>query len=255
MLMRVFWGMSFIFFSLSGAVCQSSPTVRGFEVASIRLRQSPAHNIGISTSGLRLNAEAESVLGLIMYAYGLRKNQVSMPSLPWLEGASFDIAARAEGDGVPTNGEFRQMLQRLLAERFQLRIHREMREMPVYALVVGKSGPKFKESAPDVDGKGRINVNGRNCQVTLPKATMEDLIDEVANSLPGRPVVDRTGLTGTYGIQFTYTMNSRANRETPDLGDITIFSAVENQLGLRLVAQKELIEVLVVDDVQKPSEN
>ena len=148
------------------------------------------------------------------------------------------------------------MLQSLLADRFKLKIHREMREMPVYELVVGKNGPKFKESAPDANPMGHVNVIGRNYEVAIPKATMDEIVDQIANAFPGRPVLDKTGLTGTYDIRMTYTPSFRTNRESDsDLNDISIFTAVQDQLGLKLQARKALVEIVVLDHIEKPSEN
>jgi uncharacterized protein (TIGR03435 family) len=167
----------------------------------------------------------------------------------------WDIVAKAEGDAVPTHAEFQKMLQSLLTDRFQLKLHREMRETPVYALVVSKDGAKFKESDPDADSTGLYSMKGRNAVVTLPKATMSDVVDAVTNALLERPVVDRTGLTGTYNIKLTYTPNIGTNRDSQDLSDINVFQAVEEQLGLKLEARREPAEILVVDRVEKPSGN
>jgi uncharacterized protein (TIGR03435 family) len=226
---------------------------QSFEVASVRPHPGPAHSINITTSGPLLRAEAEFVNGLVLYAYNLKNYQ-----LDWAPGLKFDesmydIVAKAEGDGEPTKDEFRQMLQSLLADRFKLKVHREQREMPVYALVVGKNGPKFKESGPDAPLFGNHTVNGRNQTMALPKATME----QVASELPlyaGRPVLDKTGLTGTYAIRLEATPKFRMDRD-PDAGDISVFTAVQDQLGLRLEAQKAMVEVLVIDHVEKPTDN
>jgi uncharacterized protein (TIGR03435 family) len=145
------------------------------------------------------------------------------------------------------------MLQSLLADRFKLRVHHEQRETPVYVLSVGKGGPKFKESAPDAQASGRHGVNGRNQTMTLTKAAMDD----VAQNLwiyAGLPVLDKTGLTGAYEIKFEATPYYRLNRD-PDPSDISVFAAVQQQLGLKLDAQKAMIDVLVVDHVEKPSGN
>ena len=93
----------------------------------------------------------------------------------------YDILAKAPGSSTPNRGQFRQMLQTLLAERFNLRVHRELKQMPVYALVVGKNGPKFKESASDATFIGNHGVNGRNQTVTASKYTMTDLAQEIVD--------------------------------------------------------------------------
>jgi len=185
-------------FLAGAAFGQSGPQARRFEVASVKLHEGPMHVMGVQTSGQRLTADAANVRMLIMYAYGLKNFQISWPAPLWNDGDAFwDIVAKAEGDGIPTQAEFREMLQSLLAERFHLQFHRETHDMPVYALVVGKKGPKLKESAPDAVKGGRMTVEGRNYRVTRTAATMSGVVDVVANAFLDRPVVDRTGLTGT----------------------------------------------------------
>jgi len=237
----------------SGLLAQS---VRPFEVASVKPHTGPGR-VGISTSGPRLNAEPANLWVLIAYAYNLKPYQVpSTPPLLELGNEYYDIVAKAEGDAAPTKDEFRAMLQLLLADRFKLRVHRETRELSVYALVVGKNGPKFKPSAPDASPDTHYAASGRNWEATIPKATMDDVLRAIENSILDRPVVDQTGLKGTYDIKMTYTPNIPSNRASePGPDDISVFTAVEVQLGLKLEAQKAKLEVLVVEHVEKPSEN
>ncbi len=237
---------------------QPESTSRSFEVASVKLHPDPPQIINISTSGPRFRAEAEFVRGLIMYAYDLKNYQLpDSPAYAAVGDTMYDIVAKAEGDGEPTKAEFRQMLQSLLADRFKLKLHREQREIPVYVLVVGKTGPKFKESAADAKTSGHIGVNGRNQVMTLTKTTMEGVAGDLQIYVD-RPVVDKTGLTGTYDIKLEATPFFRLTRN-PDIpsdpADIDGFTAVQQQLGLKMEAQKAMMEVLVIDHVEKPSEN
>jgi uncharacterized protein (TIGR03435 family) len=234
-----------------------SAGVGGFEVASVKVHAEPPHIIGVKTTGMRLIADAETVRGLIMWAYNLKNFQVAGPGQESPVGDTFfDVVAKAEGEKAPSRGEFRQMLQALLADRFKLKVHRETREMPVYALVVGKNGPKLKPSAPDAGDGGRLQVVGRNYEHTVPKATMNDVVDGVANSMLDRPVVDQTGLTGTYDLKLVYTPE-RTMRQAAEghPEDLSIFTAVQEQLGLKLEPRRADVEILVVDHVEKPSEN
>jgi uncharacterized protein (TIGR03435 family) len=238
---------------LSGSAFGQSARV--FEVASVKVHERRGGRVGIATSGPRLTAEAKTVMGLVMYAWNLRSYQVlSTPALLPFGDIFYDVAAKAEGDSVPTADKFREMMQSLLADRFRLRVHRETRELPVYALVVGKSGPKFHESTEDADPVPHYVASGRNYDVTMRKAIMEDVIGAIDNSLVDRPVLDKTGLSGAYEIRMIYTPDTPPNRKAPDPDDISIFSAVE-RLGLRLEAQRAPIDVLVVDSVAKPSGN
>jgi uncharacterized protein (TIGR03435 family) len=239
-------------------VCLLIPCVlsaQSFEVASVRLHEKLGGTIGLSTSGPRLTAEAKTVQSLIMYAWELKSYQV--PESPVLRpfGDSFyDITAKAAGDFTPSPADFRKMMQALLADRFGLRFHREIRELPVYALVVDRAGPKLRASSANADPAIRYAAIGRNYDVTMPKGTMEDVVRAVENSLVDRPVIDKTGLTGTWNIHLIYTPDTPPNRRNPDPDDIGIFTAVR-ELGLRLEPQKSEVEVFVVDRLEKPSEN
>ncbi len=229
-----------------------------FEVASIRPHQGPLRvMMGFSSSGPRLNLEGYNAMQLVMEAYDLRGYQVrsAMAGADSQENVYYDIAAKAEGDATPSKREFRRMLQALLAQRFNLKIHRETREMPVYALIVGKNGPKFKQSAPDASEVALIGVHGRNQTISIPRESMESLAENVANSfMVDRPVVDRTGLTGTYDIQLEATPEFRIGRE-PQAEDVSVFTAVQEQLGLKLEPVKAPVQILVIDHIEAPSHN
>ncbi len=225
---------------------------QSFEVASIKVHPEPPHIIGITTSGPRFRAEAQMVGGLIMYAYNLQNYQLSQSNSKG-DDVYYDIEAKAEGDAAPTKDQFRQMVQSLLAERFQLKVHHEMRDTQVYFLVVGKNGPKLKPSAADATTSGNIGVKGRNQITTLSKSTLEELV-QMLPLYAGRPVINKTGLQGVYDIKFEATPLFRLNRD-PDPADISVFEAVQDQLGLKLEPQKAPIDVLVVDHVEKPTGN
>ncbi len=128
----------------------------------------------------------------------------------------YDVTAKADGETPPTKDEFHQMTRALLADRFGLKVHTEMREMPVYELVVGKSGLKMKESAPEAAWSNRTMVSGRNYVVTASKATMEDILRNIESSFPDRPVLDRTGLTGAYDVKMGYTPDTTSNPNNPN---------------------------------------
>lgn len=253
--------------ALCGAFAQSGPLASpplspagSFEVASIRVRQG-APQWKFAISGTRLTIESYTLFGLVKEAYNLQNYQIQMSDkLPLLSSMDtlYDITAKAEGDSIPTRDEFRQMLQLLLADRFQLKVHREQKEMPVYMLVVGKNGPKFHASAPDADPQAHFGFSGANNEygmATMPKTTMKGLADSLS-PVQGRPVLDKTGLTGTWDIKLFNTPEYKMSRgPEPNPGELSIFTAVQEQLGLRLDPQSAMVEVLVVDRVEKPSDN
>jgi uncharacterized protein (TIGR03435 family) len=254
--MRFAAGLLLIFVA-SGA---TSGTAFGqtFEVASIRVREG-APQWKFEISGTRLMIESYTLFGLVREAYGLQNYQfqrTGMPPLMLSNDTLYDINAKAEGDGIPTRAQFRQMLQALLADRFKLKVHRDSVETPVYALTVAKGGSKFKASAPDADPTVRVSCTpncSANYVLTMPKGTMEDLSHNLDLD---RPVVNQSGLTGTFDIKLTFTPEFRRNsRPEPDLNDISIFTAVQDQLGLKLEPAKAMIEMLAVDHAEKPSEN
>jgi uncharacterized protein (TIGR03435 family) len=242
---------------VSAVFGQSTPASLAFEVASVRPHHGPLSRIfDFSSSGPRVTLVSYPVKGLIMEAYKLKGYQVTFAaSVLQPEEIYYDIVATAPGSGTPNRGQFRQMLQTLLAERFNLRVHRELKEMPVYALVVGKNGPKFKESASDATFIGGHGANGRNQTVTASKYTMTDLVQDIVDYFfVDRPVVDKTGFAGTYDLKIEATPEFRMNRDS-EFGDISVFTAVQEQLGLKLESQRAPIEILVVDQVEKPSAN
>jgi uncharacterized protein (TIGR03435 family) len=237
----------------SFAFAQPAPHPPVFEVASIRPNPGPWRVLGgYSASGPRLTLEGYEVRNLIMEAFNLKRHEVAYPPVAM---EVYDIAAKAAGEGSLTRAEFRLMLQALLSDRFKFKYHREKRKILVYALVVGKNGPKFKEAAPDAPRVARGGVNGSNQSLTLSHGAMSTLADEIGNNFgPDRPVLDRTGLTGEYDIKLEATPEFRFNGHPPP-DSISVFDAVRDQLGLRLESQSVSIEVLVVDHIENPSRN
>ena len=234
---------------------QSTRSTPSFDVASIKLHADPPHEIDISTSGSRLTAKAETVLRLIVYAYDLKGSyQVARnPTLLSFGDKMYDTEAEVDPGRTPTKAEFRQMLQSLLADRFQLKVHHEQREMQVYALMLAKSGPKFKQSAPDAKFSGHIGVNGRNQTLTLTDATMDEIVEDI-HIFTDRPVLDNTGLTGAYDIKFEATPAFRLDTK-PDPHDISILTALPEQTGLKLESEKDMVDVVVLDHIEPPSPN
>jgi uncharacterized protein (TIGR03435 family) len=188
---------------------------------------------------------------LIERAYGVKPFQLTGPD--WIDNVRFDITAKYPGD--TTNEQRALMLRTLLAERFHLAVHRESKDMPAYALVVAKSGPKLEDAKQSGDststGRGRFEDKA---------VSMAGLADQLARQLE-HPVVDKTGLTGIYNLKLEWTPDDQpagkgdgASGE-PALGP-SIFGALQEQLGLKLQTQKLPVEVIVVDHVDRtPVEN
>jgi uncharacterized protein (TIGR03435 family) len=180
----------------------------------------------------------------------VRDYQISAPD--WLGSERFDIVAklpRHTGDS-----ETGARLQRLLADRFKLAVHRETKEFPVYALVQGRSGSKLK-AVEDKDGH---NTNSKNGRLTAQRISMARLAEFLSRQME-RPVVDMTGLTGVYDLTLEWSPDDGMKGDKP-AGDVPpgpdLLTALQQQLGLTLRSQKAPLEMIVVDHVERvPSEN
>jgi uncharacterized protein (TIGR03435 family) len=155
--------------------------------------------------------------------------------------------------------EVQLMLQALLADRFALKVHRIAKELPVYALTVGKKGPKFKTS----DGsksrppmfRGSVGPDGiKMIQLVVENGSMQDVVDLYAKFLD-RPAVDRTGLKDRYDFTMDYEANTDRPGDFTELVGPSLFKVFEEQLGLKWVATKAPVEILVIDHAERPSAN
>ena len=262
-----------------------------FAVATIKYNRSgdAAQSMRLQPGG-RIVVTNQPLRRLIIFAYGLQSQQlVGGPS--WLDSDRFDIVAQAEGNISPTPpgglpGPAQLMMQRLLAERFGLVVHAESREMPVYALTVARSdgrlGPRIKPADRDClalmtqapggvpvqaprlpdgrpgcgimrDGTGKVMAGG---------TTMTMLAISMLTGPAGRLVIDRTALTGAYDFDLEFAADPAPGAapapttSAPTPGDRpSLFTALEEQLGLKLEATRAPIDVLVIDKVTPPTEN
>jgi uncharacterized protein (TIGR03435 family) len=248
--MRLLWISVAAIAAASRAMPQAA-TAPAFEVASIKLHVLPVQTVGVSMSGPSVRASAMSLSNLVAYAYDLKSYQI-VGSPSWADSDRYDIAAKADGEGTLTRDQVRQRLQPLLADRFQLKFHHEMKEMSVYALVAGKNGPKLKESAPDATTLLTLRSTGnRTAEMTVSKGDMGQLARQFSNGNGvDRPVLDRTGLSGTYDYKLTWAADPPPDSDAP-----SIFTALQEQLGLKLEPTKAPIDTLVIDHAEKPSEN
>ncbi len=220
-----------------------APPELRFEVASVKPNRTAAcrGRWDFSTSHGTLTAENAPLLRIVSRAYFLTDDRVSGPA--WLESECYDIWAKASTN-VPER-DLMRMLQALLAERFHLVARRESDERPILALVIDKGGSKMRPygdpgSAPPRNTDGGILFMARH----LP-----DLCERLGKVV-GRPVIDKTGLDGDYLIVLTYPPPSATGGDLSEPAS-DIFSAVRDQLGLRLEAQRGVMEVLKIDGVDE----
>ena len=218
---------------------------------------------------------------LIVLAYGLLPQQVT-GGPAWLETARFDILAQADGDIPPSPpggppGRAQLMLQRLLADRFAVMVRRDTREMPVYALTVARSdgrlGPRMSAAQSDCAalmaayGRGegpmpprdQCGISGGAGRLSAAGITMPMLARLVLSGPAGRIVEDNTGLTGAFDLDLTFTPDLATDpggaSTSASTDQTSLFTALEEQLGLKLVPRRAAVEVLVVDRAERPTEN
>jgi uncharacterized protein (TIGR03435 family) len=237
---------------LAAAGIGAAQSTASFEVASIKLHPGPVtFSSDPSVRGSRVTGTAITLLDLVTNAYDLKYDQISGgPS--WISSDHYDLAAKAEGEATLTKTQAQQMLQALLADRFQLRVHHETKEVAVYILVVAKNGPRLKESSADAPGNNFVRSNGRDLHIEATRGTMEQLARQLA-ATAGRPVLNKTGLAGYYAYTLDW---SPANLiPAPDSDIPSMFTALQEQLGLRLEAAKGPYLMLIIDYAKKPSEN
>jgi uncharacterized protein (TIGR03435 family) len=216
-----------------------------FETATVRPNTLDDHivTVNVGPAG-RFDARGYTLVLLMQRAYGVMDWNVS-GGPAWIRTDRFDVAAKASVAGNLTEAQLQPMLQRLLAERFKLKLHKSSKEVPGYALVAGKDGPKVKLSAdgvehPDTFRMSRTGLSGKGI-------TMENLARWVAGKL-GLVAVDQTGLKGPYDVKADWKVD-----EASDELQASVFAALRNQLGLELAAKKITIEMLVIDNAEKPS--
>ena len=229
-----------------------------FEVATIKLSDPnrPGRRL-FSIRGTELTAVYATVSDLIVFAYGVHAAQIS-GAPAWVESDKFDITGKPEGQGQPNPNQFRTMLQKLLADRFQLALHRDKKQFTVYAL--RNNGPKLtlSEAASPLP-----NLIFRAGNWPVGNATMEEFASVLQAHLD-RPVVDQTGLKGRFDFQLQWTPDETPSpgrpgepAKPPEGADSLpdLFTAIQQQLGLKLESTKAQVDVLVIDKVEKPSEN
>jgi len=198
---------------------------------------------------------------LIAAAYDLNPRTIS-GGPAWLESEYFDILALTPGDIRPTHDEQMAMLRKLLADRFNLTFHREQKEFSIYVLEIARNGPKLKESAEPPDDAAKLISIVYPQRIVLParNATMGAFASLLQRAVLDRPVVDKTGLSGRYDFDLAWAPDeSQFGGEVPaasvDAPSPPFFSAIRQELGLRLRATKGPVEALVVDRAEQPSAN
>jgi uncharacterized protein (TIGR03435 family) len=278
-------------FVLVGALSAQTESVR-FDVASVKPNVSGPTSMLSAFRGRRFTARYATVKNLISAAYGVQEHPLANYQISggpgWLDSDRFDVVATAPEIGDSPRGTFPSpvlaMLRSLLEERFQLRTHVETKELPVFALVLarrdGTLGPRMRRRTVDcVTGQAATTeirnlfnptpAERRRCggrmgpgNLTASGATMTNIVSALTTLVPGlnRVVVDRTGLAGTFDIDLTWIFEPTADTlgvplPPPDPNAPTLFTALQEQLGLKLESTKAPVDILVIDHVEHPTED
>jgi uncharacterized protein (TIGR03435 family) len=260
-----------------GQILHTTGPVPSFEVATIKASQPGATGIrALGPKGAdRFLAMNVTVKDLIEFAYTIDDDRQVVGLSGWMISKRYDIDAKVGDAEVAAMSKlplsynpYRFMQQALLADRFKLKVHSETRELPIYALVVAKGGPKLKASEMNPahpakplkpgflrQGPGRAAAAGAT---TGMLAEVLEKQGEVGNTPDGRGrmVVDKTNLSGLYDWTLHWTpWQELAGEESPDPNGPSLFSALQEQLGLKLESTKGQVQVVAIDHVEPPSEN
>jgi uncharacterized protein (TIGR03435 family) len=225
-----------------------------WEVVTVKPSDPNAQGQSFWVDGRHVTIGNRTVETMLLFAYGVQKEQI-VGAPEWVRTEHFDANGVPNMNGKPNIKQFQGMVRKLLAERFGLKLHREQREMPVYALTVARGGPKMEKSAGDPDGlaSNQDHENAGQRSIQTKNATMGDFAQDLLY-YTDRPVVDQTGLSGRYDFTLRYTFDdSRA--PTDGSAPPSLFTAIQEQMGLKLDPVRAPADVLVVDSVQKPGAN
>jgi uncharacterized protein (TIGR03435 family) len=225
-----------------------------FEVAIIkRTAAERLYHFQLGCAGGTFLATGVPIQMVIEWSYRLNDSQIS-GAPDWLNSLRNGYYIQAKTEKSLTENQCRSMVQTLLKDRFGLRTHRETKEAPVFALVRVRRSPSLREVDPGSNFDGGVRVNGAVQQALSEKEpaagwSMSGLAQYLSGlAVVGRPVVDRTGLSGIYSFSLEF-----ARFEQED--HASIFTALTDQLGLKLEATKAPVEVLVIDHIERPAEN
>jgi uncharacterized protein (TIGR03435 family) len=243
-----------------------------FDVISVKPAKDTMTRVQFTPDGMR--GTGVIIRFLIYEGYGGINHEQVIGEPAWTTTDGFDIEAKVAPADVPTLARMtfeqrRTMFQSILADRFKLVVHHETRELPIYVLSVAKGGPKLKESAPDVPGSAAPRPRGMMMQrgkLTATGAQLSMLVTVLSREL-GRTIVDKTALTGHYDFTLEFAPDEAAAGPSgagaggapppppADSAGPSVFTAVQEQLGLKLESTKGPVDVIVIDHIERPSEN
>jgi uncharacterized protein (TIGR03435 family) len=238
----------------------ASPT---FEVATIKPSKPDEQGKAFLVRDNRFKTINVTLSEMISFAYGVHTKQV-IGAPAWAATDKFDIDAKPDGEGAPNDKQWKGMLQKLIVDRYKFTFHGDKRELSVYVLSVAKTGPKVTKSEGDPNGLPGLFFRGRLGDLHVTNANMADFAGLMQQAVLDRPVLDQTGLTGRWDFTLDWTPDdsqfSGMGAKIPPPTDganqpPALYTAIQEQIGLKLDATKAPAEVLVIDHVEKPSDN
>lgn len=244
-----------------------------FEVATIKPNNSGATSMqGLVIRGRNFITRASSLGDLISFAYEVQAKQI-VNAPDWIDKDRYDIDAVPEQEGVPNPEQIRIMIRKLLADRFGLKFHHDKRDMSAYVMTIGKDGQKLKATQVQGNLPG-IGIRPGTGGITLMirNGTISDFTGFLQILVLDRPVVDKTALSGRYDFECTFTPddsqfaghppqfpnqnnNAGSNSDAAAPAAPSLYDALQQQLGLKLSAEKTAVDVIAIDHVEKPSAN
>jgi uncharacterized protein (TIGR03435 family) len=229
-----------------------------YDVMIIRPNNGATEGSDTNADDGHFSAHNVSLKQLLKTAFDIKQDLISGIPSP-IESARFDIEAKVVDPDLAvikklTREQNHHMLLPLLTDRFQLKTHIEVKTLPVYELVVAKGGAKLKLSTDQTPNGGDINTNGGRTQIKITawRAPLDSVAKALSNSLD-RPVINKTGIAGNFDLNLLWSKDDSSD-PNPDAPP-TIFTAIQEQLGLKLEPAKGPVETLVVDHAEMPSEN
>jgi uncharacterized protein (TIGR03435 family) len=242
------------------AMAADAPTT--FEVATIKPSNPDFQGKLFTVKGREVLTLGTTLTDLITFAYNVHTRQIT-GGQPWMESDKYDITGRPVAEGTPNDRQLREMIRTLLEERFKLTIHRDKRDMPAYAITVGANPPKLARNETNPNGLPALLFKGLGVLPAI-NASMSDFARVLQGAVLDRPVIDRTGLQGRFDFTLNWTpdesqFRSMGVRVPPPPQDGSgppgLFTAMQEQLGLRLESVTAPVEVIVIDRVERPTEN
>jgi len=223
-----------------------------FEVAAIKLSDPNQSANGFHAEGRHVFIVNQTLVKMVMFAYAVQQSQVA-GGPEWASTVRYDINGVPNVEGGPNIKQIQEMIQKLLSDRFGLVFHRETRELPVYAISLAKGGAKLTSAANPNGVTGESGLqHGTELTMRFTNSSIADLALNM-QLVVDRPIVDRTGLPGRYDFKLRYNLDE--TRATDPNAPPGLFTAIQEQLGLKLEAVKAPTQVLVVDAVERPSTN